>query len=75
MQHRNPMGASAMLKQLNGIAAGLLGLHGYPVESFSRSPTRQSPTPANQAGRGAASPRAAEPVAREPAPIDAALHC
>jgi hypothetical protein len=59
-----------MLKQLNGIAAGLLGLNGYAVESFSWSPAPADPA----AGRGAAAPRAAEPVTREPAPIDAALH-
>jgi hypothetical protein len=65
-----------MLKQLNGIAAGLLGLHGYPVESFSWPPAGRAPAPADPAaGRGAAAPRVAEAVAREPAPIDAALHC
>ena len=64
-----------MLKQLNGIAAGLLGLNGYAVESFSWSPAGLAPAPADPAtGRGAAAPRAAEPVTREPAPIDAALH-
>ena len=65
-----------MLKQLSSIAAGLLGLHGYPVESFSCPPARRAPAFADPAaGLGAATPRVAEPVAREPASIDAALHC
>jgi len=64
-----------MLKQLNGITAGLLGLHGYPVESFPWSPARQAPAPADPAAdRGAAAPRVAGSVARAPAPIDATLH-
>jgi len=73
--HRNLMGESAMLKQLNGIAAGLLGLHGYPVEPISWAPTRPSPALADPAAAAAAAPRVAIPTPREPAPAAAALHC
>ena len=65
-----------MLKQLNGIAAGLLGLHGYPVEPFSRPAPGPSPAPADPAAsRNAVAPLVTEAVARQQAPFDAALHC
>jgi len=64
-----------MLKHLNGIAAGLLGLHGYPVEPIS-SAACTSPAPADPASRrSAATSLVTEVVARERASHDAALHC
>lgn len=65
-----------MLKQLNGIAAGLLGLHGYPAEPISWAATRPSPVPADPAARrNAGAPLVTEAVSRERIPHDAALHC
>jgi hypothetical protein len=70
------MGVSVMLKQLNGIAAGLLGLHGYPVEPISSLATRRSSTLADPAaGRRPVAPLATEAAARKQAPFDDALHC
>jgi hypothetical protein len=70
------MGVSVMLKQLNGIAAGLLGLHGYPVEPISSTATRESRALADPVvGRGTVAPVVTEAVARAQAPLDAALHC
>jgi hypothetical protein len=64
-----------MCTQSNGLAAGLRGLHGYPVGWFPWSPARHPPAPADPAAdRGAAAPRVAGSVARAPAPIDATLH-
>lgn len=65
-----------MLKQLNGIAAGLLGLHGYPVEPFSSAAACQPPALSDPAvGRGSVVPRATEATVPERNPLGAALHC
>jgi hypothetical protein len=65
-----------MLKQLNGIAAGLLGLQGYPVKPFSWEAPRQPSTPSDPASiRPATAPGVAKPAARGHTAVGAALHC
>jgi hypothetical protein len=43
-----------MLKELNSIAAGLLGLHGFPLRTFSASETPSTEAPPDLRNEGAA---------------------
>jgi hypothetical protein len=64
-----------MLKELNGIAGGLLGLHGYPVQPFSWGAQAESKPAAEPVNVPRAKPRDPAPKARKPASVATALHC
>jgi hypothetical protein len=70
-----PEGVSAMLKELNAIAGGLLGLQGYPVEPISWADMFH-PNAKPSADAGVKRPVAA-PAAQVPGTLSGtpALHC
>ena len=56
-----------MLRELNSIAIGLLGLQGYPVRTFSVPETPSTEAPADIRTEGAASPGEGADKACKPA--------